>query len=257
MDKRQLCLTIQYDGTNYKGSQRQLNATTIQSVLEAKLSKITGKKTTATFSGRTDSGVHALCQVVSFKTTSHHCPEVFLKALNALLPDDIQVMDCYCVPLNFHPRYMAKKKRYFYMIQTSPLKNPFVNRYLWHIKTPLNVEAMASASKHLVGCHDFKTFCASNTDVSSTIRELYKLDVEIIKELAFMSTQISGTFTKISAEANGFLRHMVRNITGTIVDVGKGKLQPSNIVEILQARNRQLAGQTAPSKGLFLEKVYY
>ncbi|MCI4626289.1 MAG: tRNA pseudouridine(38-40) synthase TruA [Candidatus Magnetoovum sp. WYHC-5] len=252
-----ICLTIQYDGTNYKGWQRQPDTVTIQGALESALVRICGEDISVISSGRTDTGVHALCQSATFSTISVHSPQVFMRALNAILPRDIRILDAYAVPLDFHPRYNAQKKRYFYIIKNDHIESALLDRYLWQIKKTLDMEKIVEASRRIIGIHDFKAFSAANSDIKESVREVFIVDIEQLNSINFMFTNLTGNFIKITIEANGFLRHMVRNIVGTLVEVGKYKILPHQIDSILKSKDRKTAGPTAPAKGLFLEKVYY
>jgi tRNA pseudouridine38-40 synthase len=259
---RNIRLLIQYDGTNYRGWQIQRsiklkNLLTIQGILQDTLKKITGEDVKIIGAGRTDAGVHAIGQVASFKTGSNLPTKVIKRALNAYLPDDIRVIDCMEVDLNFHPRYDARSKRYFYVISLSDVVSPFFYRYVWRIKYNLDLDAMKEAIVPLIGCHDFSAFRASGCSSRNTIRTIYDISLEQLCSLEFMGINISGTFLIITIEANAFLRHMVRNIVGTLVMAGKDGLSPQYIRDILFLKDRKKAGQTAPAKGLFLEKVIY
>ncbi|MBF0517748.1 MAG: tRNA pseudouridine(38-40) synthase TruA [Nitrospirae bacterium] len=254
---KHILLSIQYDGTNYLGWQRQPNALTIQGVVEEAIERITGTATTVAASGRTDSGVHALGQTASFFTESRLTPNIFQKALNALLPYDIRVISAELAAADFHCRFSATRKRYFYVIYNDSPVSPFVYRYVWHVKHALDVEAMQRASETLKGRHDFKSFCAADTDVQSSVREIFAIAIEPLPCISFLDTMITGKFIKLTIDADGFLRHMVRNITGTLVDVGRGKTDASAIQQILNAKDRKKAGVTAPGRGLFLDRVFY
>lgn len=254
---KHILLTLQYDGTSYCGWQRQPNALTIQGLIEETLCKITGRATTLTGAGRTDSGVHALGQTASFFTDSRLNPAIFQKALNAMLPYDIRVISAEYVPDDFHCRFSAKYKRYFYVICNNSPVSPFMYRYAWEVKHDLNVAAMQEAAVRLIGRYDFKSFCAADTDVKNTIREIFTIEIKLLSCITFMGAEIKGKFIKITIEADGFLRHMVRNITGTLVDIGRGKTHPEAVETILSAMDRKKAGMTAPGRGLFLDKVYY
>ncbi|MBF0553580.1 MAG: tRNA pseudouridine(38-40) synthase TruA [Nitrospirae bacterium] len=254
---KHIFLILQYDGTNYRGWQRQPNAATIQGLIEEALCKITGRVTAITGAGRTDSGVHALGQTASFFTDSRLTPDIVQRALNSLLPYDIRVCRAEYVEDDFHCRFSARRKRYFYVILNSPPASPFMYRYVWEVKHTLNIAAMQRASMSLVGRYDFKSFCASDTDVDNTVREVFGIEVEPLPGISFMDAEIKGQFIKITIEADGFLRHMVRNITGTLADVGRGKTPLSDVEKILNAMDRKKAGVTAPGRGLFLDKVFY
>ncbi len=208
-------------------------------------------------SGRTDAGVHALAQVATFSTTSRLNPETFMKALNALLPREIRIIQADSVPGNFHPRYNAKRKRYFYIIVSDSFISPFFFRYAHHVKHDLDISLMSTAANYVIGRHDFKSFSASETGVKTTVREVFTLKVEKLSSLPFAGIQLKGNLIKISIEADGFLRHMVRNIIGTLIEVGREKIEPARIEFILLKKDRCLSGPTAPGNGLFLEKVFY
>ncbi|MBF0458067.1 MAG: tRNA pseudouridine(38-40) synthase TruA [Nitrospirae bacterium] len=254
---KHIFLSLQYDGTNYSGWQRQPNVVTIQGLIEEALFKITGHAAALSGAGRTDAGVHALGQTASFFTGSRLTPDTVQKALNALLPGDIRVCSAVYVSDDFHCRFSARRKRYFYVILNDSPASPFIYRYAWQVKHALDIAAMQQAAMSLVGRYDFKSFCASDTDVDNTVREVLGITIEAQSSIAFMNAEIKGKFITITIEADGFLRHMVRNITGTLVDVGRGKTCAEDIEYILNAKDRKKAGMTAPGRGLFLEKVYY
>lgn len=250
-------LTIQYDGTNYSGWQIQPDRITIQGLLEGALKKITGHDIKTIAAGRTDAGVHALEQVVSFRTDSNLSPEIFKRALNALLPDDIRVLSSIYTEADFHPRYDAKSKSYVYIINNSKIKNPFLLRYTYHFSKTLNTDKMYEASRYLIGCHDFRSFQASGCAAGSTVRTVYKIDIVDTDSIRFLDFLLHGNFIIFRFEADAFLRYMVRNMVGTLIEVGVEKLLPSQIKDIIDAKDRKKAGPTAPPQGLFLEKIYY
>jgi tRNA pseudouridine38-40 synthase len=261
---RNIRLAIQYVGTNYNGWQIQKpavsspkNIITIQGVLQETIKKITGEDAKVIGAGRTDAGVHAIEQIASFKTLSGLSAVVIKRALNANLPDDIRIIDACDVELDFHPRYDAKSKSYFYVISNSHIISPFLYRYEWKIPHKLNFEEMKHASGFLKGRHDFTAFRASGCSAKNPVRTIFNISIERFDTIDFMDTGLSGSFLKISIEADAFLRHMARNIVGTLVKVGKGIIKTAEIKEILLSKDRRLAGQTAPAKGLFLEKVRY
>src|SRR3989338_7776091 len=218
---RNIKLLIEYDGTNYHGWQRQLNAITIQEIMENILFKITSEKTPIIASGRTYSGVHALGQVANFKTASQIDDISFKKAFNSLLPKDIVIKDAVTVEDNFHSQHYAKSKIYRYCILNRSYSSAFDYKYSWLIKQPLDIDAMKESASFLIGTHDFSSFRSS-------------------------------TF-----EADGFLKQMVRNIMGTLVYVGNGRFKAITMKKILENRNRTSAGPTAPPQGLFLIEVKY
>jgi len=254
---RQIRLTLQYDGTNYSGWQIQKNGATIQGVLEDAIFSVTNDRSRVTGAGRTDAGVHAFEQVAVFETASTLSTDVFLQALNANLPNDISITCSEECPEDFHPRYRAKQKRYSYIISNRTPGSVFLNRYSWQMNYQLNIEAMRNASGYLIGRHDFSSFQASGCSAKHPVRELNSIIISDLPSLEFITFRIDTPVIKITIEGSAFLRHMVRNITGTLVDIGRGKYPPEKIKEILLSRDRSNAGQTAPACGLFLEKIVY
>ncbi|MEO5357433.1 MAG: tRNA pseudouridine(38-40) synthase TruA [Nitrospirae bacterium YQR-1] len=254
---RRIRLSVQYDGTNYLGWQRQPCGKTIQGTIEAFLKKITGENVTLTGSGRTDAGVHALKQVAAFNTTNHLSPEIFQKALNSLLPCDIRVTDAAEVDPGFHPQFDAKSKKYFYLIYNAEILSPLLSRYCTQLKRPLDTDKMTDVSRCFIGRKDFKSFSAADSDVKTTEREIFSLNISPMDYVDFAGTAIAGNYIKVTVEADGFLRHMVRNIVGTLVDAGYGKVDGNDVNGIIAGCDRKLAGKTMPAKGLFLEEVFY
>lgn len=253
---RRIRLKLQYDGSAYTGWQIQPLGTTIQGVLQDRICEITGEKTTLIGSGRTDSGVHALEQIAVFDSNSRLNPDVIRRALNALLPHDIRIMDAMEVGKDFHPRYSVRSKRYFYIIANMREVPVFVQKYVWQVTCHLDVEAMAIGAEYLLGRHDFSSFRGSGCGASNSERMMTTLSIETPKKMTIF-TGLHGNFIRIAVEADGFLRHMVRNIVGTLVEVGRGRIDPGKVKEILEAKDRKLAGPAAPPQGLFLEKVIY
>jgi tRNA pseudouridine38-40 synthase len=237
---RNLRLIIEYDGTNYLGWQSQTNGRTIQDVLEKTLSQILNQKIRLNGSGRTDSGVHALGQVANFKTESVLDTHALLKGTNSLLPSDILIKSIEEVPEDFHARFSAKSR--IYALQPSV----FSRNYAWWVRTPLDVEKMHQAVLYLIGWRDFSSFQGADHEKVSPERE--------VMEAAFRR---EGAEVIFFIQANAFLRHMVRTIMGTIVEVGKNKMSRQEFVEIVEARDRAKAGKTAPAQGLFLKEVCY
>jgi tRNA pseudouridine38-40 synthase len=254
---RRIKITLQYDGTSYQGWQVQPSGITIQGMLEERILRITGEPVTFIGAGRTDAGVHAIAQIASFDSSSGLDNVVIKRALNALLPPDVRIVAIEDCTGDFHPRYSALRKRYFYLIANTDDVPVFWGRYVWWVKAPLDVEGMKAASGFLRGRHDFSSFRGAGCGARSPVREVYCLEAERFRELAFFSSRFGGNFIKISLEGDGFLRHMVRNIVGTLVEVGRGKIPPETVRDILLSRDRRRAGQTAPAKGLFLDKVIY
>ncbi|MBF0101994.1 MAG: tRNA pseudouridine(38-40) synthase TruA [Desulfobacterales bacterium] len=239
-------LLIEYDGTQYHGWQRQNGCRTIQEEIENVLCKMTCSQVVVQGSGRTDAGVHAMGQTASFLCETRIDPHQFLNGLNSLLPDDIIIKDCCYVPDDFHARFSAISKTYHYRIWNNPTPLAIGRQYIWHIQKALNTNAMQTALMCLIGTHDFIAFEKAGSLRSSTIRSIYKANL----------IDQHGVLT-IEFQANGFLRCMVRNMVGTIVDVGRGRLSPDDIPKILMSKNRRQAGVTAPAAGLFLMEVDY
>lgn len=257
LNMRKIKLIIEYDGTAYKGWQIQKNEMTIQGILEERISNLTKEKVRVIGASRTDAGVHAFEQVAVFRTTSGLEIETIKKALNALLPHDIRIIDVSEVEDSFHPRYSALKKRYFYIIANQRESSAFLYRYTWIIQQSLQLNSMIKESRVLIGKHDFSSFMGAGGSIKNPIREIFSINIEKLTQIDFMTVAIKGNFIKISIEASGFLRHMVRNIIGTLVEMGRGNLMKVGMKEILQSCDRRLAGPTAPPNGLFLEKIIY
>jgi len=245
--KRNIKLVLEYDGTAYRGWQRQGQQPTIQKILEEAIGRITREPVTLYGSGRTDAGVHARHQVANFKTESGIPAGNLLRGINSLLPEDIAIKEIQEVDGDFHSRYSAKSKSYLYRIFNSPIRSPLERHSAWFVRAPLDFDKMARALSLLRGNHDFTSFCAAGSDVKSCVRTV--LRTEMLLD--------SGRVISISIEADGFLRHMVRNIVGTLVELGAGEEAPETIQDILEARDRGRAGITAPSQGLFLQEVRY
>ena len=239
-------MTLEYDGTAYHGWQVQPNGTSIQEVLQNILKKITKKKVTVIASGRTDAGVHAEAQVAHFVTDSRMKPGEFLKALNSLLPNDIVVKEVKQVSLSFHAQTSALRKTYRYTILNREYPSALSYGSYQYVPFPMDVPAMRRAIKYLQGRHDFTSFRGANCSAKFSVREIYKIAIK--KEEGFIH---------FSFEGNGFLKHMIRNIMGTLIEVGRRKLKASQVREILRARNRTMAGPTAQPQGLCLVKVTY
>ena len=247
-DMRNICLHLAYDGTNFHGWQIQPNLETIQGHVTRVIEEITEERVQVHGSGRTDAGVHALAQVCNFKVTSSIPFANLKKAMNSLLPHDIRVSRILEVPEDFHARFDAKVKTYRYRILNSQFCSPFQYRYVNHCPANLDFEAMSRAAPMVVGEFDFSSFCDSDTEVSSKARRI---------ATSFFVFDTLHDLLEYNVCANGFLHHMVRNLVGTFLEVGKGKLSPEDVQSILAAHNRSTAGPTAPAKGLFLVSVEY
>ncbi len=254
---RYIKLMIEYDGTSYNGWQSQKYGSTIQDNIREKIAGITGEDVILTGAGRTDAGVHALGQVAVFSTQSKLTADTIMRALNAKLPRDIRILYSEETDSKFNPRYRAKRKIYFYIISMNRNLSAFLYRYVWDIKTRLDIDSMKEAASIILGEHDFSSFKGSGCNSKNAVRKIHLLDISRLEEIIFMTAKIKGDFIKIRIEANAFLRHMARNIVGTLVEVGRGKIPPERIKHIIESRDRRLAGPTAPASGLFLEKIIF
>ncbi len=254
---RKINLTLQYDGTDYYGWQVQKEEKTIQGLIENAVLTVTGENLRVTGASRTDAGVHAFEQVATFDTLSTLEPGIFLRALNANLPNDIRVIDSREVSEDFHPRYHARNKTYSYLITNELVNSIFLKRYSWQVHYHLNDSAMREAAGHIIGKHDFSSFRASGCGSKHPVREITGINISKLDSVEFITFKMNSPVIKISIQANAFLRHMVRNIVGTLLDAGREKYPPEKMKDIMEAKNRSAAGQTAPASGLFLEKIVY
>ncbi len=248
VDKQNIRLILAYDGSRYHGWQRQKNGITIQEVVEEKLAVMCKTPVRLISSGRTDAGVHALNQVCNFTAPSNLDPDAIEKGLNALLPDDIHVKKAERVPNEFHARYSAISKTYEYRILNGKSPDVFLRHYLWHIRSPLDKNEMEKCLSILKGSHDFTAFKSSGSSNTNPVRSIYRAEIQCPKK---------NDILRISIEADGFLRHMVRNIVGTVVEAGHGKMDMNGFREVFESKNRQSAGIKAPAQGLFLVSVHY
>jgi tRNA pseudouridine38-40 synthase len=249
---RNLKLILSYDGAEFSGWQVQPSASTVQGTLASAIGRITGEKVLPQGSGRTDAGVHALAQVVTFVTESSVPTENFLKALNDILPASVRVLEVAEVPANFHARHSAHAKTYRYRIYRGAICPPFLARYVWHYPYPLDEAAMIRSAGMVVGRHDFTSFAAVDPE-----RGREDAPVSNVREIFSSSWERNGDEFIYSVRGSGFLHHMVRNLVGTCILVGKKTLQVEDIAHILEARNRSAAGATAPAGGLYLVNVEY
>jgi tRNA pseudouridine38-40 synthase len=241
-------LVIEYDGTAYQGWQRQKNGTTVQGTIEAALKTMIGHPVTVIGSGRTDAGVHALNQVANFCADTTLTPDIFKRGLNSLLPPDIVIKDCAAVDQAFHARYGVRSKVYSYRILNRSIPTALFRQYAWHIKKPLDLHAISEAMQCLKGRHDFSAFEATGSPRKDAVRTV--MDVSL-------TAKDADGYVIFRIEADGFLRHMVRNLVGTLVDVGLGKISPGALEDILMSKDRAQAGITAPAHGLLLQEVKY
>jgi len=244
---RNIKLTLQFDGTDYHGWQIQKADRTIQKTVQDAVSTIVDSEVKLHGSGRTDAGVHALGQVANFKTASRIDTDTLKKGLNSLLPDDIVIVDAQEADLEFHSRFSAKSRVYWYFIWTAPVASPFYSRYAWHIFHPLDVAQMRAAAQSLLGVHDFSSFQGADREAVNPVREVTRIRFK----------KAGRHLLLFEVQALSFLKHMVRNIIGTLADVGRGKQPPAWIHDVLMEKNRIFAGVTAPPQGLFLKEVRY
>jgi tRNA pseudouridine38-40 synthase len=244
---RNIKIVLEYEGTSYHGWQRQKNGVSIQQTLEEKAAIITGEGIKVIGSGRTDAGVHAIGQVANFRTTSSLESRKLKDGINSLLPRDIVIRSLVDVDASFHARKNAISKIYVYQICNRPVR-PAINRnFVWAVYKPLDIDGMRQAAGMLKGRHDFTSFSTVHTDVEEFTRTIMDTRIE---------TGNDGMI-RVYVEADGFLRYMVRTIVGTLVEMGNGKRNPSEMVAIIDAKDRKRAGMTAPAQGLFLKEVKY
>lgn len=254
---RNFKIILQYEGTRYKGWQRQESTDqTIQGRLEALLSRMTGKTVEVIGSGRTDAGVHALGQVANFHADTKMRPDEILKYINAYLPEDIAVLSVEEVPERFHSRLNAKGKTYCYRVINSNLPHIFDRRYAHIVEEELDVEAMKTAARYLLGTHDFKAFTSSKKSKKSTVRTVDEIKIEKTASTSMLLKREQDEI-RFTYSGNGFLYHMVRIMTGTLLEVGTHQRKPEEIAGILSSGLRENAGELAPAKGLTLMEVRY
>ncbi len=239
--KKRIQLIVAYDGTSYCGWQIQPNGMTIEEQLNTHLSHLTGESIRVIGASRTDAGVHARCNIAVFDTCTTIPPERISYALNQRLPEDIRIQESKEVSLDFHPRYCKSIKTYRYTVQSAEFPMPIGRQYIYDTDVKLNVDHMRKGAEYLIGEHDFKSFCANDTNVTTTVRTIE--NIQILEENGLIIIQVSGY---------GFLYNMVRIIAGTLLKVGGGVWQPEEVGSTLERKDRRLAGPTAPAKGLML-----
>lgn len=252
---RTLKMVLAYDGTNYCGWQKQKGQPTIQAAVQEMLGKMTRETVHLHGAGRTDAGVHALGMVASFQTCATIPCQAFLMGLNSMLPADIRILDVIEAPDGFHARRSARAKTYCYHVTNSAVQLPTERLYSYLVTGPLDVEAIRAGMQYLIGEHDFSSFeAAGSRDLANkggrgAVRTIFSAKFE-------KNTSIGGRFT-FEFVGDGFLRHMIRNIVGTLIEVGRGKRTPEDIRTLLRAADRSFAGPCAPAHGLFLQAVHY
>ena len=243
---KRIMLTVAYDGTNYHGWQYQNNGKTIEGELNKALSSLLQKNIEVIGASRTDAGVHAMCNAAVFDSDAGIPAEKYSYALNQMLPDDIRIRKSEEVPADFHPRKTDTVKTYEYRIDCEEFADPLKTRYAYFTYVPLDASKMQEAAFHLIGTHDFKSFCSVNTTATTTVRTIY--DIQVIRDGVDIIVRITG---------NGFLYNMVRIIVGTLMDVGRGKYTPDKVKDILEATDRTAAGPTVPACGLMLKELHF
>jgi tRNA pseudouridine38-40 synthase len=262
---RNIKLVIEYDGTNYRGWQLQPGLKTIQGILESGLSTITKGDVTLYGAGRTDAGVHALGQVANFRTDSRMTPEEFRMALNSVLPGDIVIKHVQEVEEDFHARYSAVSRTYRYTILSEKTPSAFLRNYVYQVPYSIDVDSMADSCKLLLGTHDFSSFASTGDPVRDFTRTVTYAGIQQqvssiehpASSIEHLVSSIQYRLIHFQIEANAFLRCMVRAIAGTLLEIGKGKMHPEKMRDIMEARDRRAAGPNLPGKGLYLVKVDY
>lgn len=243
---RNIKLIIEYDGTNYFGWQKQPHKVTVQQTIEEAIGKITKENVEIFGSGRTDKGVHARGQVANFLTEARMPGDKFKNAINSALPEDIVISHSEEVEYSFHSRYNAIGKEYKYIFYNRRMPSPLLRNFAYHVPQKLHFDIMQKGATDFIGTHDFKAFMASGSSVKNTIRTIHHVNLNKNHEII-----------ELKIHGNGFLYNMVRIIAGTLVDIGIGKIHRDTIPLIIDSRDRKNAGHTAPSHGLYLEKVFY
>lgn len=243
---RSIALLLSYDGRRYHGWQSQQNSESVQSTLNRAVSSLFNEEIKVIGCGRTDTGVHAKYYFASLKTSSNIPTEQIPRGVNAYLPNDISVRKAFSVSEDFHPVHSCLKKEYTYSIYTDAVRDPFLDGLALHYPYKLDFEAMKSAAAHFIGMHDFSAVRSLGTPVKSTVRTIFECEVSR-----------DGHFITVRISADGFLYNMARAIVGTLLDVASGKTAPSDIPEILESRDRNRAGATAPACGLYMTNVLY
>lgn len=241
-----VALVLEYDGTGFVGWQRQATGRSVQGVVEAALATLLKQEVRLTASGRTDAGVHALGMVAAFCSPLDLPLTAFREGLNRLLPEEVAVRRALEVPPSFHPRFAARGKWYRYQLRPGPCRSPLLRNRTWQLRGPLDLAAMQSAAADFVGRHDFSAFRSAGCDAATTEREIFSTAVQASEDLVLFDVR-----------GGGFLRNMVRIMTGTLVEVGLGRRSAGDVWHLLRDGHRPAAGLTAPPQGLFLMEVWY
>ena len=257
-------ITLAYDGTDFVGWQRQASGTSIQGLLEDALRELDGREVTVIGAGRTDAGVHALGQVAGFSLQRDITASALLRAVNARLPATVRVTAAEDAPVDFHARFGARAKTYLYRLWNGEVISPFERQFAWHVGGELDVDRMAQAARAVEGRHDFAAFQAAGSETQTTEREVFSS--RIVSTLSTRSklstTEVlrvlgGGELIVYEITGDGFLRHMVRTIVGTLVEIGRGRRSVESMEDVIRSRDRRVAGPTAPPEGLFLVRVAY
>jgi tRNA pseudouridine38-40 synthase len=243
---RTILLNIEYDGTAYAGWQVQPDCLTVQGVVESALAQVLGQEVRIHSSGRTDAGVHARSMAAHLRTESAIPLQAFREGVNCFLPEDVVIRTVREMPEGFHARYSSKGKWYRYAIYTDEVRSPLADRTAWHRRGSLDLELMRTAAEFLIGKHDFQAFRTSGCVAKTSIREIFQIDITSEHGLVY-----------IDFRGSGFLRNMVRMMTGTLVDVGQGKRPPGDLRKLLHGEEGVVCGPTAPAHGLCLQEVWY
>ena len=250
-------ITIAYDGGRFVGWQRQINGPSVQGLIEEALRELDEDEVPVAGAGRTDAGVHALGQVASFTLRRVITAEVLRRALNSRLPDEVRVVSAEEVPASFHARFIVSRKTYRYRIWNADVLNPFEREHAWHVRAPLDIDAMQAAARLLEGRHDFAAFQAADGTQLTTEREIFTSCLVARDDEPGAALSPSARLITYEISGSGFLRHMVRAIAGTLVEIGCGRHGVEWLSEVLAGRDRTRAGPTAPAHGLFLVRVDY
>lgn len=243
---KNLLLTIQYDGSDYHGWQVQKNSVTVQQIFQNAVEAVFKERLDVKGCSRTDSGVHANMYCLTLKTDMDIDDSGVVLALNSKLPNDIAVVGCKEVPMDFHPRYSCKSKEYVYKLYNGKIRNPFYANYAFHYRYPIDENYLNKEAQAFVGTHDYCGFCSSKSDVESTERTVNSFKV-----------WREGDMVYFSVEADGFLYNMVRIMVGTLLFVSEGKIKENELKDIIHSKERKRAGKTAPPQGLYLNKINY